>query len=106
MTDKELADALVGDGIITKDPFRHDMYSMASTDGQFVGVRYDANEIVSDPRVAMAVMEKSIMVQCLQHPDGYWMVDVSTTDLKGQSGTAENTSLPRAICEAYVASLE
>jgi len=58
----ELANKLVVLGVITKDSFhneliQHTMYSLLSTNGHFVGIRYEAEDICKDARVMAAVME-------------------------------------------------
>ena len=96
MNDKELADAVVALGVITRDAFRHNMYSLQSTDGQFVGVRYEAKEIVRDWRVAGALMEKmSTSDICHSIGADRWNVDDDYEWLQD----------PRAVIEACVEAL-
>lgn len=102
MTDQELADKVVALGVITKDSFRHDMYSLQSPDGQFVGIRYEAKEIVRDWHVAGAMIEKCIGGTAPRHRIGecFYSPDYGFRfSLYGELLT-DSESLPRAINEA------
>ena len=64
-----------------------------------------ARLFVHEPSVAMAAMERSGWCQALEHPDGYWVVNVSRRADSGNDGNSENESLNRAIVEATVEAL-
>jgi hypothetical protein len=105
MTPEQICDVLVEQGIITKDAFRHDMYSLQSTDGQFVGVRHEAKEIISDPRVAMAVMEKlaTIEIEAIGNP---WWVAATKPGQPHKYSRVTGETLPAAITEAGAMALQ
>ncbi len=105
MTDKDRADRLVELGIVDRDSLRPYMYSLKSTDGHFVGVRYEASDIVGDWRVAGACLERMLfgLTYYKGHDEfasGKWVV--AKNDATVTSILAMNESLPRAIIEAYI----
>ena len=78
--ERELADAIVECGIIEKDSFQNDMYSLKSTDGQFVGVRYEAREILRDGRVVLAMMQKLSYAELIHALESSGLIDGSLVD--------------------------
>ncbi len=108
MSDKDLADALVERGICEKEnSINSTMYYIFSdaSDGEWV----DANDFVRDARVAMACMENSGGVYAHSEIPGKWHCYVEShgaVRLPVDHATAQNESLPRAICMAFVEAMK
>lgn len=94
MNDKELADKVVALGIGDRNGTA--FWRTPS------GHHLDAHEFVRDPRVAMALMERCLLVEIQE--DGGWYAHVYAGETESPRN-AHSDSLPRAIVEACVLAL-
>lgn len=118
MTDQEIADALVGAGILSKKHWYGNRYlepnEAVTLEGSspirlthyFIGKSARASNLlggadnaISDWRTAGACLERMPQTNCFTRTAG-WGVEMFTGDNPGHFVT--NDSLPRAICEAFV----